>query len=124
MADFEMSLELRNARAQAFVTLMDSARTPGEALFYDGRTLLARCRCSKPFGKVVDGALVMNPIQRGTGLERGRAGRVAFVNGDGDPCFALRAGLKDAPVLLKGTDEVYVNQPVEVESGRIIEPGA
>ena len=124
MADFEMSLELRNARAQAFVDLMGAASQPGEALCYEGTTLLARCRCSKPFGSVADGVLTMGPIQRGTGLERGRINRVAFVDGDGNLCFRLRAALSNAPVILKGTDEVYVNQPVEIESGRITEPGA
>ena len=124
MADFEMSIGLRNARARQFVELMDAARQPGEALCYQGTTLLARCRCAKPFGKVVDGAVVFNPIQRGTGLERGRCNRVAFVDGDGTLVFSLRAGVEQAPVLLKGTDEVYVNQPFEIESGRLVEPGA
>lgn len=124
MADFEMSSELRNDRSKAFVDRMDAAAQPGEALCYQGTTLLARCRCSKPFGTVADGVLTFKPIQRGTGLERGRCDRVTFVDGDGNFVFRLRAATSGAPVILKGTDEVYVNQPVEIESGRIVEPGA
>lgn len=122
--DWKMSEALRNARAQAFADLVDAGSGPGAALLYEGTTLLARCACSKPFATVTGGVLTMRPFQRGSGLAQGEIDRVAFVDSDDTFCFSLRAATGNAPVIVHGTAEVYVGQPVEIESGRIVEPGA
>ena len=134
MAHLAFSTALRTARAQAIITALDAAATPGKFLLYDGtqpasgaaittQTLIGTCVLSDPCGTVTNGVLTFaaiadDPIADATGT-------IAWARGvDGDNAFVLdmSCGVTGgAQSLLFNTLSAQAGGVIQVLSGSITE---
>lgn len=132
------SVDLRTARGNAIVALLDAAVTPAKCLCYGmprpnnadtaitTQLLIAEVPLAKPCGTVVNGVLALaTTTATGNAVASGSIGWVRVVDGSGKPIMDMDASDTDSnSELFIDTLAVVVGDPITITGFVVIEDGS